>query len=192
MKSMKSSDKRRKGLAGAGATWGTFLKVAGSKTDTHGSNEEEWVGFDLDGTLAEYDGWKGIDHIGEPIKPMVDKIKKLREDGVMVKIVTARVAPKKRSDGTVGEDFVKVEWNGKKVNKFAREFIAEWCHENLGFCPEIVHEKDHSMKELYDDRCKQVLPNCGVPIENVLKKLLRLEARREPRTAALRRLVLVE
>ena len=178
---MKSSGKiEENGLAGAGAlnralscvTWGDFLKTAGNKRDTHGSKEKEWVGFDLDGTLAKYDGWKGIDHIGEPIKPMVDKIKKLREDGVMVKILTARVAPKKRSDGTVGEDFVKVKWNGKKVNKFAREFIAEWCHKNLGFCPEIVHEKDHSMKELYDDRCKQVLPNCGILIEDVLKKLI--------------------
>jgi hypothetical protein len=28
-----------------------------------------WIGVDLDGTLAHYDGWKGIDHIGEPIKP---------------------------------------------------------------------------------------------------------------------------
>jgi len=25
-----------------------------------------WVGVDLDGTLAHYDGWKGADHIGEP------------------------------------------------------------------------------------------------------------------------------
>lgn len=166
-----------------------FLKVAGSKTDTHGSKEKEWVGFDLDGTLAKYDGWKGIDHIGEPIKPMVDKIKKLREDGVMVKILTARVAPKKRADGTVGEDFIKVEVDGKKVNKFAREFIAEWCHKNLGFCPEIVHEKDHSMKELYDDRCKQVLPNCGVPLEEVVKKLLLRGARRGPRVGALKQLV---
>ena len=41
------------------------------KHDTHGSNEEEWVGFDLDGTLAKYDGWKGIDHIGEPVESVV-------------------------------------------------------------------------------------------------------------------------
>ena len=45
--------------------------------DTHGENGEKWIGFDLDGTLAEYDGWKGIEHIGKPIKPMCDLIKKL-------------------------------------------------------------------------------------------------------------------
>ena len=26
-----------------------------------------WIGVDLDGTLARYDGWRGIDHIGEPM-----------------------------------------------------------------------------------------------------------------------------
>ena len=37
--------------------------------DTHGVEGKGWYGFDLDGTLAKYDGWKGIDHIGEPVKP---------------------------------------------------------------------------------------------------------------------------
>jgi hypothetical protein len=26
-----------------------------------------WVGVDLDGRLARYDGWQGASHIGEPI-----------------------------------------------------------------------------------------------------------------------------
>ncbi len=25
-----------------------------------------WIDVDLDGTLAQYDGWKGVAHIGEP------------------------------------------------------------------------------------------------------------------------------
>lgn len=25
-----------------------------------------WIGVDLDGTLAEYHGWKGAEHIGQP------------------------------------------------------------------------------------------------------------------------------
>jgi len=45
--------------------------------DTHGVEGKGWYGFDLDGTLAKYDKWEGIDHIGEPVKPMVDLI---RED----------------------------------------------------------------------------------------------------------------
>ena len=40
-------------------------------SDTHGVNGEGWIGFDLDGTLAKYDGWQGLDHIGEPIEAIV-------------------------------------------------------------------------------------------------------------------------
>jgi hypothetical protein len=35
-----------------------------------------WIGVDLDGTLAQYGEFKGRDHIGEPIAPMLDKVKK--------------------------------------------------------------------------------------------------------------------
>ena len=116
--------------------------------DTHGENGEKWTGFDLDGTLAEYDGWKGIDHIGKPIKPMCDLMKKIREEGTKVKILTARVAPRK--DGSNAED--------------ARKHIEKWCEKNLGFVPEITHEKDSCMDVLYDDRSVQVIPNKGIPI----------------------------
>ena len=30
------------------------------------------VCVDLDGTLAKYDGWKGLEHIGEPIDGSVE------------------------------------------------------------------------------------------------------------------------
>ena len=116
--------------------------------DTHGENGEKWTGFDLDGTLAEYDGWKGIDHIGKPIKPMCDLMKKIREEGTKVKILTARVAPRK--DGSNAED--------------ARKHIETWCEKNLGFVPEITHEKDSCMDVLYDDRAVEVIPNKGIPI----------------------------
>ena len=36
---------------------------------------EGWIGVDLDGTLAEYLGWQGMGHIGEPIAPMVERVK---------------------------------------------------------------------------------------------------------------------
>jgi len=62
--------------------------------DTHGQVGQGWYGFDLDGTLAKYDGWKGISHIGEPIAPMVELIKRYHSEGKVVKIMTARVAPR--------------------------------------------------------------------------------------------------
>lgn len=163
--------------------------------DTHGQQGEGWVGFDLDGTLAKYDKWEGIDHIGEPIKPMVELIKRMHDEGKVVKIMTARVAPhpnpeiaKTRYPLYAGKDVGDVpmyaaRWKEKMRNAgcladwidacnfyskemwTACDFIADWCLENLGFVPEIVYQKDPLMLELYDDRCKQVEPNTGVVIE---------------------------
>lgn len=115
------------------------------KTDTHGSNEEEWIGFDFDGTLAEYDGWKGVEHIGKPIERMVLVARLLNWMGRKIKILTARVAPRKDGDG------------GDK----ARKYVEEWCEKNLGFVPEITHEKDASMVALFDDRVVAVEQNTG-------------------------------
>lgn len=125
------------------------------KKDTHGVNGGKWTGFDLDGTLAEYIGWNGIEHIGKPIKGMCDIIKKLHSDGEQVKIVTARVSP--RNDGVDPDK--------------ARKSIEEWCKKNLGFVPPITHEKDSLMETLYDDRAVQVIPNTGVTIEEAAHRL---------------------
>lgn len=158
--------------------------------DTHGETGKGWYGFDLDGTLAKYDKWEGIDHIGEPVKPMVDLIKKMHDEGRVVKILTARVAPRANveykyrekctpPDYTSTADFSGFPVNGKTwiENMYlgldtwgAREFIIDWCLKNLGFLPEITHEKDHLMLELYDDRVKQVVPNEGLLVEDLYRE----------------------
>ena len=115
------------------------------KVDTHGSKEEEWIGFDLDGTLAKYDGWKGIEHIGEPVDTMVIIAKMLHRIGKKIKILTARVAP--RDDGEGGDK--------------AKKYVEAWCKKNLGFVPEITYEKDASMAALFDDRAVAVEQNTG-------------------------------
>ena len=131
--------------------------------DTHGDNGDKWTGFDLDGTLAEYDGWKGIEHIGKPIKPMCDLIRKLNSEGKRVKILTARVAPRKD-----GEDASR-----------ARQYVRKWCVENLGFVPDITHEKDSCMDKLYDDRVMQVIPDTGVVLEDAVYKLLNSKGKKD-------------
>ena len=113
--------------------------------DTHGSNSRGWIGVDLDGTLAEYHGWKGIGHIGKPIPRMVERVKQWLAEGKQVRILTARVAP--------GRD-----------NELARAHIHNWCKEVFGRTFVLTHEKDRSMIELWDDRVVQVLPNSGVTI----------------------------
>lgn len=100
-----------------------------------------WVGVDLDGTLARYDGWQGIDHVGEPIKPMVDRVKRWIAEGKTVKIFTARV-----SDG----------------NPNTVRVIQEWCKTHIGQVLNITNIKDYAMDELYDDRAVQVIMNTGI------------------------------
>lgn len=143
--------------------------------DTHGVEGKGWYGFDLDGTLAKYDGWRGIDHIGEPVKPMVDLIKRMHDEGKVVKIVTARVAPKEKPEVKpnpylenhwVIESPDDMPWAVHAEAWTPREFIQDWCARVLGFVPEIVYQKDHLMLELYDDRVKQVVPNEGFLVEN--------------------------
>ena len=51
----------------------------------------------------------------------------------------------------------------------ARDYIIDWCLKNIGFCPEITHEKDHLMLDLYDDRVKQVVPNKGELVEDIAR-----------------------
>ena len=158
--------------------------------DTHGETGKGWYGFDLDGTLAKYDGWKGIDHIGEPVKPMVDLVKRMHEEGKVVKILTARVSPRANTKYKVREkcappdyvttaDFSCLSANAKpwvenmylKLDTWgAREFVIDWCLKNLGFLPEITHEKDHLMIGFYDDRVKQVVPNEGLLVEDLYRE----------------------
>lgn len=157
--------------------------------DTHGCVGEDWIGFDLDGTLAKYYGWKGIDNIGAPIKPMIDLMKRMRDEGKVVKIMTARIAPRLCGEthatgckcGHCEEDaanppvmqeqyLVELGNDGMTVKRRASDYIRDWCADNLGFIPEIVYQKDHLMLYLYDDRVKQVEPNTGLIIEDELRR----------------------
>ena len=63
-------------------------------TDENKFGEEaessQWIGVDLDGTLAEAEPWKGFEHIGKPVPMMMKRLKVWLEMGYRVKIVTAR------------------------------------------------------------------------------------------------------
>lgn len=113
--------------------------------------EKGWIGVDLDRTLAFYDTWRGADVIGEPIAPMVERVKNWIEQGVDVRIFTARVS----HDGTPK----------RKEEAFLAELaIEEWCYKHIGKILPVTCCKDWAMVELWDDRCVQVKPNEGVPM----------------------------
>lgn len=108
-----------------------------------------WIGVDLDGTLAHYDGWKGVEHIGEPIPAMVERVKRWLEQGRNVRIFTARVC------GDDGRDLFAV-----------RRIIEAWCVQHIGRVLPITNVKDYDMMGLWDDRAVRVEKNTGriIPI----------------------------
>jgi hypothetical protein len=96
---------------------------------------EGWIGVDLDGTLAHYDGvHRGEDFIGKPVEPMVRKVRKWMIEGKDVRLFTAR-SP--------------------------HPAIRKWMRQHLGAILPITNTKDRHMIALYDDRVVQVARNEG-------------------------------
>jgi hypothetical protein len=102
-----------------------------------------WIGVDLDGTLAMYDHWRGIEHIGEPVPAMLDRVKKWLADGKEVRIFTARAC----RTGDEGAAVVAA--------------IDAWCLRHLGRTLPVTCTKDFGMIEFWDDRCVSVETNTG-------------------------------
>ena len=100
--------------------------------------KDSWIGIDLDGTLAYYDGWKGEEHIGEIIPEMKRRLLRYIDDGNTVKIFTARADSPK-----------------------AVQAIKKWLKDNGIPDLEVTNVKDYGMKLLCDDQCIPVLKNTG-------------------------------
>lgn len=111
------------------------LKPAPTSTETPGP---KWIGVDLDGTLARYEGYKGPTNIGEPIPAMVDRVKQWLADGQAVKIFTARAKDPE-----------------------AITAIEQWSEQHLGKKLPVTNVKDDKMTQLWDDRAVQVGRNSG-------------------------------
>lgn len=101
-----------------------------------------WIGVDLDGTLAEHHGWKGPEIIGAPVPAMLERVKGWLDEGIEVRIFTARISrPAERG--------------------IATRAIADWCERNgLPRLP-VTNAKDFRMIELWDDRAVRVETNVG-------------------------------
>jgi hypothetical protein len=103
------------------------------------SSNGGWIGVDLDGALAHYTGWKGEDHIGDPVPAMAERVRNWLADGIEVRIFTARA-------------------NGSEA---AIKHIHEWAMRHFGVAMLVTCHKDFKMIELWDDRCVQIEPNTG-------------------------------
>jgi hypothetical protein len=97
-----------------------------------------WTGVDLDGTLACLDRNAPYDEVGEPVPAMMALVRKMINNGIRVKIFTARA-----------EDPEQIP------------IIRKWLKDNNLPELEITNVKDYNMQRLYDDRCIQVERNTG-------------------------------
>jgi hypothetical protein len=113
--------------------------------------DKGWIGVDLDGTLAEYDGWKGETHIGDPIPAMVQRVKEALADGKTVRIFTARMS--------------------NMPNFHIADAIYAWCEQHIGvkLLPTCI--KDFECIEIWDDRAVQVIKNTGEIVRSLVDKI---------------------
>lgn len=99
-----------------------------------------WIGVDLDGTLASYEGWYGPAHIGEPIEPMLERVRGWLDQGVEVRVFTARAS----------------------VPEYV-PYVTEWLEKHGLPGLKVTNVKDFGMICLWDDRCVEVATNKGTP-----------------------------
>jgi hypothetical protein len=98
-----------------------------------------WIGVDLDGTLAQYGGWMGPEHIGDPVPLMASRVKGWIANNMTVKIFTARAC--------VPEQIPPIQ---------------QWLRKHGFGDLEVTNVKDFGMIELWDDRAIQIRPNTGI------------------------------
>jgi hypothetical protein len=112
------------------------------------TESKSWIGVDLNGVLAHYEGWKGVTYIGAPVPKMVARVKGWLAAGEDVRILTARIT----NDGTTERMLEAAA---------ARREIENWCAEHLGQRLVVTCQIDYKMKELWNDRAVQVIQNTG-------------------------------
>lgn len=122
------------------------------------SEFDEWVGVDLDGTLAHYEEFEGPTIIGKPIPKMIECVQGWLRDGYgpdkikLIKVFTARVH---------GDDAEEVS-----------AAIHQWCKRHIGQELPVTNEKNPGMIALIDDKVEllQVKSNTGELVEQLLSE----------------------
>lgn len=117
----------------------------------------QWIGVDLDGTLARYDGWVSEKHIGEPIPLMAERVRTWLAEGKDIRIFTARV------DG----GYAALAMGHSDAAKFHDvayivSIIQDWTEKHFGRRLPVTNQKDFGLIELWDDRAVQIMFNTGL------------------------------
>lgn len=115
-----------------------------------GKKSDAWIGVDFDGTLSKsLPGKHDPEKCGKPIKPMVDRVRKLVKSGKRVKIFTARADDEKSVTA-----------------------ITKWLRKQDLPALEVTNLKDKHMVKSYDDRAIHVEKDTGKVEETIVDKLV--------------------
>lgn len=116
-------------------------------------SEAATIAVDLDGTLAHYDHWRGVEHIGEPVPRMLERVKSWIAQGYNVVIFTARITPL-----IPGTEHYVVEDCARDT---AISFIKAWLLKHGLPDLEVTNIKRQNFSVFYDDRAIAVVANTG-------------------------------
>ena len=99
------------------------------------------IAVDLDGTLAEYNGWRGNNIIGAPIAAMFFRVQRWIDEGEEVVIFTARAD----NPGDV-------------------VFVKRWLKYHGLPELDVTNIKRKDFEEIWDDRAVRIERNTGEPV----------------------------
>lgn len=112
-----------------------------------------WLGVDLDGTLAQYHGWVSEEHIGEPVVSIVAALNARRAAGWKIVIFTARVS----GDSEEAQRAEVAIWKWLDFYNIKVEGITCTKHKHFA--------------EFWDDRARRVVFNKGIFAESLLENV---------------------
>lgn len=87
------------------------------------------VAVDLDGVLASYDGWKGIECIGDPIPGALEFVGNLLAEGFRVIIFTTRTNAWVNRAEAAGQDHLSVE-GGHRWRRRLKMLVSNWLSQH--------------------------------------------------------------
>ena len=115
-----------------------YLEAANDGETKNSGPPAQWTGVDLDGTLVFHEPGDSIAEIGEPIPAMMERVRRMIDNGERVKIFTARACDPGQA-----------------------ALIRKWLKRQGLPDLEITNVKDYNMIRLFDDRAIQVEANTG-------------------------------
>lgn len=116
--------------------------------------KKTWIGVDWDRTLVEYhtnpNGYDPL-HMGEPLWPMVARIKDWLAVGMQVKIFTARAS-----------GFNLENERERSLKSLVIQTMQDHMENVMGLPRlQVTNEKDYLCEAIYDDIAIGMIPNTG-------------------------------